>query len=88
MSSERLTPFLERVLVLFQEHFSGIQVDPSIGEPDQQAVARMAELMGEDEEDVRQALLGLRFEGYLVESISEFEGIADLAVWTVHPQVC
>jgi hypothetical protein len=86
MNSEPLTPFLSRVLAAFQEHAIGIDVDPVSGEPDEDVVRKLANILGETEDDVRQALIGLRFEDCLMDEVYRFEGIEDIVRWTVHPQ--
>ena len=86
MNEETLTPYLKQILAGIQEHTTGIPVDAELGEPDAAAVVMLAELTGEDPEDVRNAILGLRACECLMEETVQFEGIEDWVDWTVHPQ--
>ena len=86
MTAESLTPYLQQILAGIQEHTTGIPVDAELGEPDAAAVLQLAALTGEDPEDVRSAILGLRACECLMEETVQFEGIEEWVIWTVHPQ--
>ena len=85
MSELQYSAFLQRVLDAVRLRGCGISIDPG-GEPDPIDVATIAEMLGEDFDDIVTALKGLRAGDCLMEEIADFEGIETLTWWTVHPQ--
>ncbi len=86
MSVDELSPYLKRVLSVFDQHLHGIFVDLDTGQPDPDGVRALAALLEDTEEDTRNALLGLRASDCLVEQDVVFAGIEGLLRWAVHPQ--
>jgi hypothetical protein len=86
MFRHELSPFLKRVLDAVGRLPDGVMVDAHY-EPAPHQVTRLAAELGERDEDVRDALLGLRASFCLTEEPLEVPGIEPVYLWRVHPQV-
>ncbi len=85
MFRHELSTFLLDVLDTVALEPSGVPVGAD-DEPEIRRVEDIARCLGEDPEDVRLALLGLRAGHCLLEESVEFPGIEPMVRWTVHPQ--
>lgn len=85
MFREELSPFLRAVLDNVARLPAGIAARPD-GLPEDLDVRWLARRLCAPEDDVREALLGLRAAYCLVEHTLAIEGVEPLARWTVHPQ--
>ena len=86
MFRHELSDFLRRVLDAVDQLPDGVMVDGWF-EPDPRHLAQLAEQIGADEQDIREAVMGLEARDCLTQETIGFPGIETVHFWKVHPQL-
>lgn len=86
MFRHELSDFLRRVLDAIDHLPDGVMVD-GLFEPDSRHLRQIAQNIGAEEQDVREAVMGLEARACLVQETIGFPGIETIHFWKVHPQL-
>jgi len=86
MFRHELSDFLRRVLDAIDQLPDGVMVDGWF-EPDPRHLKQLARLVGANEQEVREALMGLDARACLTQETVGFPGIETVHFWKVHPQL-
>ena len=86
MFRHELSDFLRRVLDAIDHLPDGVMVDGWF-EPDPRHLRSIARAIGAEEQDIREAVLGLEARACLVQETIGFPGIETIHLWKVHPQL-
>ena len=86
MFRHELSDFLRRVLDAVDQLPDGVMLDGWF-EPDPRHLQQLARLVGANEQEVREAIMGLEARACFTQETIGFPGIETVHLWKVHPQM-